>query len=85
MPKYFGMDVIYREPKSNSDAAELPRYRYAGLGSSVWCGENDTFSIFRLNHGILCRYNHSSDDLYGFNVNNNYYTPSNDDNNGTSH
>ena len=31
MPKYFGMDVIYREPKSNSDAAELPRYRYAGL------------------------------------------------------
>ena len=33
MPKYFGMDVIYREPKSISDAAELPRYRYAGLGS----------------------------------------------------
>ena len=31
MPKYFGMAVIYREPKSNSDAAELPRYRYAGL------------------------------------------------------
>ena len=34
MPKYFGMDVIYREPKSNSAAADLPRYRYAGLGST---------------------------------------------------
>ena len=29
MPKYFGMDEAYRLPKLNSEAAELPRYRYA--------------------------------------------------------
>ena len=31
VPKAFGMATLYRLPKLNSGAAELPRYRYAGL------------------------------------------------------
>ena len=31
MLKYFGMAMICRLPKLNSDTAEVPRYRYAGL------------------------------------------------------
>ena len=38
MPNYFGTAMLYREPKSNSDAADLPRYRYAGLGSRPYRG-----------------------------------------------
>ena len=33
--KWFGMAVSYRLPKSKSEAAELPRYRYADERLSV--------------------------------------------------
>ena len=31
MPKSFGISIFYREPKSKSERAEVPRYRHAGL------------------------------------------------------
>ena len=48
MSKNFGMDEAYRLPKLNSEAAELPRYRYADERLTCGNGAGKSFAISAL-------------------------------------